>query len=185
MSDATNISTPDVQSAAGRLIDALQAAGGTIVVENGKVMLRGAKIPEELKAALRAAKPAVIAEWDRRNVQSKDRYAEVPAGEVALAARELGSIGAELVTAVALYVIRQPKPVHAWWNARSLEYHALGFLPEECDWRAAVDVLAWQRNAPAVKAVEWLATIEESAAEFKKSAGASARPPREQQPGLL
>lgn len=152
---------------AGELIDALHAAGGTLTVVEGKPRLQGAKIPEELKAALKANRDAVLAEWQRRAALSKDRYGDVPTGTVPMLARD-----AELTVAqrerVTQYVFRQPRPVHAWVMARANSYHVAGVKVEECDACACLDVLLWQRGFKAVKEVPaWLAGIEECAVDLQ------------------
>ena len=43
------------------------------------------------------------------------------------------------------HVFQQPRPVHAWVMARANDYFERGVKAEDCDWRACVDVIAWQR----------------------------------------
>lgn len=148
---------------ADQLIDALHAAGATLVVEDGKARVRGAKVPEELLAQLKADKAAVLAAWEKRQHIQRDRYGVVPVGEVPhLATRE--KLTPEQRAAVTGYCFRQPRPVHAFVMARANEYHGAGSAAEDCEWRACVDVLCWQRSLqPVNEALEWLAGIEAAA----------------------
>ena len=129
---------------ATELIDALHRAGATLVVEAGKTRVRGAKVSDELMAALRGQRAGVIAEWQRRREESRDRYAVVPSGEVPMCGRDMEVSATERVAAMD-HVFRQPRPVHAWAMARANDYFACGVKAEDCEWRACVDVIAWQR----------------------------------------
>jgi hypothetical protein len=152
----------------GQLIDALHAAGATLVVEGGKTRVRGAKVPDELLAQIKAGKEAVLAEWQRRQDLNRDRFGCVPAADAPVLALKL-DLTPRLREAVVQYCWRQPRPVHAFVMGRAEEYHRAGLPPQECDWRACCDVLAWQRNSTDVgAAVAWLAGIEECAADLKK-----------------
>lgn len=134
-----------------------------MVVADGKTRVRGAKVPEELLAQLKANKAGVMAEWERRQALALDRYGTVPSGEVQMAGRDLRWRPGE-ADAVMGYVLRQPHPVHAWMQARANAYHVLGAPLEECERCACADLLAWQRNADGTAAVEWLMGIEGSMA---------------------
>jgi hypothetical protein len=155
------------QPAAGAIIDALHQAGATLVVEDGKARVRGVKVPDELLAALREHKVAVLAEWSRRQEENRDRYGKVPTGEVAMFGRDIPLTHAQTLVVTA-YAFRQPRPVHAWVMGRASEYHALGVPLDEQESMACVDLLCWQRNHTAKAALEWLAAIEECATNLPK-----------------
>jgi hypothetical protein len=140
------------------LLDAINAAGASLVVEDGKARIRGAKIPDELVAAVKASREAVIAEWERRQEQAKDRYGEVPREEVPTFGQHanLTLPQRELVVG---YVFRQPRTVHAWIMMRAQRYHELGAHFSDCEWKACVDCLCWQRHADPKTAVAWLEGI--------------------------
>jgi len=74
---------------APELIDALQRAGATLVVESGKARVRGKRVPDDLFTAVKGQRAAVLVEWQRRQDQSLDRYGIVPVGPVPMAGREL------------------------------------------------------------------------------------------------
>jgi hypothetical protein len=137
------------------LIDALQRAGATLVVEAGKTRVRGAKVSDGLMAALKGQRAEVIAEWQRRQEQSRDRYAVVPSGVVPMCGRAMALPATEREAVVA-HVFRQPRPVHAWVMARANEYFERGLKAEDCDWRACVDVIAWQRACGGLEAVKFV-----------------------------
>ena len=142
-------------STAPELIDALHRAGATLVVEDGKARVRGAKVSDELLAALKVQRAEVIAEWQRRQEQARDRYAVVPSGEVPMCGRDMALTAAER-DAVMAHVFRQPRPVHAWVMARANDYHERGVKADDCEWRACVDVIAWQRACGGIEAVKFL-----------------------------
>jgi hypothetical protein len=141
------------------IIDALHAAGATLVIEDGKARVRGAKIADELMAAVKANRDGIIAEWLRRQEQARDRYAEVPTGDVAMLGAGLTITHAQRLAVVA-YAFRQPRPVHAWVEMRMGEYQAQGLKQEEYEPSACVDLLCWQLNRGVTAAVEWLDGIE-------------------------
>ena len=140
---------------APELIDALHRAGATLVVEEtGKTRVRGAKVPDELLAALKVQRAEVIAEWQRRQEQARDRYAVVPSGEVPMRGRDMALTAAER-DAVMAHVFRQPRPVHAG-DGPGNDYHERGVKADDCEWRACVDVIAWQRACGGMEAVKFL-----------------------------
>ena len=110
---------------APELIDALHRAGATLVVEAGKTRVRGAKVSDELMAALKGQRVEIIAEWQRRQEESRDRYAVVPSGVVPMCGRDMALPAAER-NAVMDYVLRQPRPLHAWVMARANDYFERG-----------------------------------------------------------
>jgi hypothetical protein len=55
------------------------------------------------------------------------------------------------------HVLRQPRPVHAWIMARASDYFDRGIEANDCEWRACVDVIAWQRRTNSTLAVEFVA----------------------------
>jgi hypothetical protein len=140
---------------APELIDALHRAGATLVVEAGKTRVRGVKVSDELLAALKMQRAEVIAEWQRRQEQARDRYAVVPSGEVPMRGRDMDLTAAER-DAVMAHVFRQPRPVHAWVMARANDYYERGVKADDCEWRACVDVIAWQRACGGMEAVKFL-----------------------------
>jgi hypothetical protein len=143
---------------APELIDALHRAGATLVVEDGKTRVRGARVPDELLVALKGQRTAVIAEWQRRQEQGRDRYAVVPSGEVAMHGQDMALPAAER-DAVTAHVLRQPRPVHAWIMSRANAYHERGVRTEDCDWRACVDVIAWQRGCGGREAAKFVVNL--------------------------
>ena len=143
---------------APELIDALHRAGATLVVEAGKTRVRGTKVPDELLAALKVQRAEVIAEWQRRQEQARDRYAVVPSGEVPMRGRDMALTAAERDVVMA-HVFRQPRPVHAWVMARANDYHERWVKADDCEWRASVDVIAWQRACGGMEAVKFLTEL--------------------------
>ena len=143
---------------APELIDALHRAGATLVMEDGRTRVRGAKVSDELLAALKGQRTEVIEEWQRRQEQARDRYAVVPSGEVPMCGRDIELPAAERI-AVMAHVFRQPRPVHAWVMARASSYHERGVKADDCDWRAGVDVIAWQRACGGREAVMFVVEL--------------------------
>jgi len=137
------------------LIDALHRAGATLVVEAGKTRVRGAKVSDELLATLKRQRVEVLAEWQRRREQARDRFAVVPSGEVPMRGWEMDLTAAERDTVLA-HVFRQPRPVHAWVMARANDYHERGVKADDCEWRACLDVIAWQRTCSGMEVVKFL-----------------------------
>ncbi|MCX6924495.1 MAG: hypothetical protein NT154_14955 [Verrucomicrobia bacterium] len=143
---------------APELIDALHRAGATLVVADGKTRARGAKVTDELMAALKGQRAEVIAEWRRRQEKARDRYAVVPSGEVPMCGWDMALPAAER-EAVMVYVFRQPRPVHAWVMARANDYYERGVKANDCEWRACVDLIAWQRACGGREAVEFVVDL--------------------------
>lgn len=152
---------------AGELIDALHRAGATLVIESGKARVRGARIPDELMAELKAQREGVLAEWQRRQGADLDRYGTLPLETVPLFGRDARATP-DMRSAVIGYVMRQPRTIHAWVMHRLNDYKALGLPVEDQDWRACVDVLAWQRNTDGQRALEWLEGIEACVTDLQK-----------------
>jgi hypothetical protein len=144
---------------ASEIIDALHRAGATLFVEDGKARVRGAVVPAELLAEVKANREAVLAEWHRRQEAERDRYSVVPVADAARYGREL-TFSKHQQDVLIAYVFRQARPVHAFVMRRSLEYHEYGIPLELCDAMACLDVLAWQRNVDGRKALSWLMEFE-------------------------
>lgn len=140
---------------ASELIDAMYRVGATLVVEDGKPRVRGRKVPDELLAALRANKPAVLTEWERRRDLHRQRHCLAPKGEVPLTGQAV-ALTENQWAAVVAYVFPQPRPVHGWVMVRSNEYFERAVPSDECDGCACLDVLTWQCNLDALRALEWL-----------------------------
>lgn len=143
------------------IIDALHKAGATLVIEDGRTRVRGSKVPDELLAALRDNKDAVLAEWQRRQESNRDRYAVVPDNAPMMESRDVALPPARRESVVA-HALRQPRPVHAWIQSRTAEYHALGFAFGEDEVCACLDLLCWQRNTHAREALDWLEGLDEA-----------------------
>jgi len=143
-----------------RLLEWMQAAGATLVrAPDGTVKLCGAKIPEALLAALREQRAAVIDLWEQRRHADRDRYGRVPPADAPLLAREM-ALPLRWTRLIEAYVLRQPRVVHAWVMARALDYfERFGFKPDDCDWRACVDAIAWQRMTGGHEAAEFVVDL--------------------------
>lgn len=140
---------------ASELIDAMHRVGATLAVQDGTSRVRGRKVPDELLAALRANKSAVLAEWERRRELYRQRHGLAPAGEVPMAGQGVALNGAQRA-AVVTSVFRQPQPVHGWVMLRANAYYERGLPFDECEACACLDVLCWQGNLDAKRALEWL-----------------------------
>jgi len=140
---------------APELIDALQRAGATLVVESGKARVRGKRVPDDLLTAVKGQRAAVLVEWQRRQDQSLDRYGIVPVGPVPMAGREL-VVPLEDRDAILAFVHQQPRPLHAWVSMRANEYSMIGCAPDDCEWRSCVDVVAWQRGCGGREVVDFV-----------------------------
>jgi hypothetical protein len=140
---------------ASELIDAMHKAGATLVVEAGNARVRGTKVPDELLAALKANKSAVLTEWERRRELHRTRHGIVPVGDVLMSGRDV-ALAADWRAALVAHVFRQPRPVHRWVMLRAQVYHELGVQPDACEACACLDVLAWQLNLDAKQVLEWL-----------------------------
>ncbi len=53
--------------------------------------------------------------------------------------------------AILAYVRRQPRPLQACVSMCANEYSMQGYAPGDCEWRACVDVVAWQSSNCATK----------------------------------
>jgi hypothetical protein len=87
-----------------------------------------------------------------------DRYGRVPPPETPLLAgeMELPELRKEQVVA---HVLRQLRPVHAWVMGRASKYFDHGVKAEDCDWRACVDLIAWQRASNGCEAAEFVVEL--------------------------
>jgi hypothetical protein len=143
---------------AAQLLDNLHRAGATLVLVDGNPRLQGAKIPDELKQALKTNRDEVLAEFERRKMEDRDRYGRVPPPDVPMLARvmDLSGPGKEHIIA---HVLRQPRPVHAWVTGRSNLYFAHGAKADDCDWRACVDAIGWQRMSDGPEAVRFVVEL--------------------------
>ena len=141
---------------AAELLDELSRNGACIELVDGAPRLRGSKIPEELKAELKAQREAVLAEFERRRAEDRDRWGKVPPVDAPWMGDELRIKPAEKQT-VLRHVLNQPRPVHAWVMLRANAYFTeRGMAVDECEWRACVDVVAWQRKVSGVEAVRFV-----------------------------
>lgn len=151
---------------ASEIIDALHKAGATLVIEEGRTRMRGAAVSAELKELVKANRAAVIEEWQRRQSQQLDRYAEVPTGEVPQCGKTV-QYTKEQSNSVVAYCFRQPRPVHAWIMGRTNDYFHLGLPLGDDEICACIDLLCWQRNSSSKEALEWLAGLDECVATMK------------------
>lgn len=143
---------------AAQIIDAVERAGATLIVEDGKARVRGAKLPAELLELLKSHKARVIAEVSMRQELNRNRYGKVPPHDAPMVAGDvvLSDATRELVQA---HVFRQGRPLHAWVQTRGQKYFEAGTPAAVADAFACVDVLAWQRCASASQAVKWLTDL--------------------------
>jgi hypothetical protein len=146
---------------ASEILDSINAAGAALVVEAGKARVRGAQLPQELLAELKASRTEVLAELERRQAADQDRYGRVPDERAERVGAFVALSEADRQEVVG-YVMRQPRSLHAWVMGRANEYHADQTPVDECETRACLDVLAWQRNEGVGAAVEWLRGMGES-----------------------
>jgi hypothetical protein len=142
------------------LLASLQAAGATLVRgPDGTVKVSGAKVPDALLAALREQRTAVIEVWERQRQADRDRYGRVPPADAPLLAREM-DLPVQWKRRIEAHVLRQPRVVHAWVMARALDYfEQFGFKPDDCDWRACVDAIAWQRMSGGHEAAQFVVDL--------------------------
>jgi hypothetical protein len=154
---------------ATELLDQLNRAGATLEIVDGQPRVRGAKISGELMAALKANRESVLAEFERRRLEDKDRYCRVPPPDAPQLARD-ASLPSAMQKVVLDYVMRQERPTHAWIMKRANEYHALGVAVDDCEWRACLDLIGWQRQTHVRGVVEFVSGINECA-ESLPSAG--------------
>lgn len=146
---------------AAELLDKLNRAGATLEIVDGKPRVRGTKVPDDLMAELKANRDAVLAEFERRQSEDRDRFCRVPAEDVGMFGRDL-DLPEDMRRIIESYAFRQGRPAQAWVMKRAEEYFKLGVPAEDCDWRACVDLIAWQRHSHARGAVEFVAGINEA-----------------------
>jgi len=146
---------------ASELLDKLNRAGATLEIVDGKPRVRGVKVPDALMAELKANREAVLAEFERRKAEDRDRYCRVPSADAAMLAREL-DLPPDMKAVVLSYAVRQGPTVCAWVETRAQEYFSQLNIPAiDCAWRAAVDLIAWQRQTNPRGAVEFVAGLDE------------------------
>ena len=140
---------------AAELLDNLNRAGATLEIVDGKPRIRGAKIPDDLMRAVRTNRAEVLAEFEQRKAEASDRYGRVPTADASFLAFDLNlpEASRELIMA---YVFRQPRPAHAWVMARANQYFERGVQADDCDWRACLDVIGWQRASGTTEATEFV-----------------------------
>jgi len=144
------------------IVDALNRLGAVIVIAEGKPRLRGPKLPPELIEAVRRNRDAVLLEIEERRRTDRDRYGRVPPVDVPRADVNKSVLAEEKLVLVE-YVLRQPRPCHAWIMKRASEYGAEGVPEQECDWRACLDFVAWQRQTSIERVFEFLGGMEAGA----------------------
>lgn len=149
------------------LLDQLNREGATLEIVAGKPRVRGAKVSSELMAALKANRAAVLTEYERRRNNDRDRYRRVPNEPATLFGRDL-ELPETMREIMQNYVFRQGCVAHAWVMKQALEYFNLGVKPEDCEWRACVDLIAWQRQSPARPAVGFVSGLEDDWHTFQK-----------------
>jgi ribosomal protein L39E len=143
---------------AAELLDNLNRAGATLEIVDDRPHIRGAKISEELIRAIKENRAEVLAELERRRTEDRDRYARVPPAEAPMLAFEM-HLQEPWKEQVIAHVLRQPRPVHAWVMARANNYFEHGVKAEDCEWRACVDVIAWQRACGGLDAVKFVVEL--------------------------
>ncbi len=164
------------------LLDKLNRAGATLVRVDGKLRLQGSKIAEDLKTELRTHRAEVQEEFDRREKMDRDRYGKVPPPDAPMLARDLDLSEAwrrELLG----YVMRQPRPVHAWVMLQASKYFEGGVGTDDCEWRACVDAVAWQRHCGGREAAEFVDGV--AGVPGPTGEGRPPRPPEAPEKGLL
>lgn len=149
-------------STAPNLIDRIQAAGATIVLEQGQARLRGKKLPDALMAEIKTNRDALIAEMQRRETLDKDRFGKVPSHELPFTAMDLEFPMAHRCI-LERHMIKQGHVVHAWIEKRAGEYHAKGRKVDDIGWRACIDLIAWQRRANVMEAWDFVKTLDDVA----------------------
>ncbi len=137
------------------LLDKLNRAGATLAWIDGELRLRGSRISDELKAALRTHRAEVREEFERREKADRERFGKVPPPDAPMLARDL-DLSAEWRQQILGYVMRQPRPVHTWVVLQASKYFNGGSGAEDCEWRACVDVVAWQRHCSGREAAEFV-----------------------------
>lgn len=149
-------------SVAAALLDKLNRAGATLEIVDGKPRVRGAKIAAELMEELKAHRDDVLAEYEKRRAEDRDRYGKVPREEVPMISRDALMPG-DVQRIVLRYVASQERPTHAWVVKRAAEYHNIGAAMEDCDWKACADLIAWQRQTDVRGLVDFVTGNEECA----------------------
>lgn len=148
---------------AAALLDQLESQGGRIERgSDGKLRLRGPKLPEALQTALKASRDEVIEELERRTDQNRDRYGKVPTEALPLQppARALTE---QERACLLTHVLNQPRITHAWVMARANQYwEELAWPMEQCDPQAVLDLVAWQRQKTPEEAVRWVLDMNEA-----------------------
>ena len=139
----------------GYLLDRLHRAGATLAVVDGKTRIRGAMIPAGLLEDLKLNRSAVLAELERRQAEDRHRYGQVPPADAPLLAATM-NLPEESKKHLLAYVHRQLRPVHAWVMARANHYFEQGQKADECEWRACVDLVVWQRGTSAERAISFV-----------------------------
>jgi len=148
---------------AAELLDNLNRAGATLEIVDDKPRIRGARISDELMQSLKTNRTEVLAEFKRRRTEDLDRYGRVPPPAAPMQAREM-DLPEPWQQQIMAHVFHQPRPVHAWVMVRANDYFNRGVKADHCEWRACVDVIAWQRacsGPDAAKFVVELPTNEE------------------------
>lgn len=140
---------------AAELLNSLSWAGATLEIVGGKVRIQGARISSELMQALKANRAEVLAEFERRRALGRNRYGRVPPPDAPLLARDM-DLPEKSRSQIMAYVFRQPRTVHAWVMARANDYFDRGIRADDCEWRACVDVVAWQRASVGQEAVKFI-----------------------------
>jgi hypothetical protein len=149
------------------LLDQLNRAGGWIEIVDGKPRIRGAKVSAELMDALRANREAVLAEMERQRAEDRDRYCKIPSSDAPIMARDT-VLNQGQHWLLERYCFQQGRVVHAWVMRRANEYHGLGIDAGDCEWRACLDLIAWQRQTSAEGAVEFVVGLDEAHKFFSK-----------------
>lgn len=140
------------------LLDALYRAGGVIEIEEGKPRLRGTRLPDALRTELHDQRAAVLAELERRPPADRQRWGTVPPAEAPMQAEKL-ALPEPWKAQILAHVLRQPRPVHAFVMRRANDYFARGIPADGCEWRACIDVIAWQRMNGGLAAARFLVEL--------------------------
>jgi hypothetical protein len=143
---------------AAELLDDLNRAGATLELVDGKLRLRGVQISGDFKQLLRANRVELLKELERRPAEDRQRYGQVPPPAAPITAKEL-IVPEPWKHQLIAHVLRQPRPVHAWVTARANKYFEHGVKTEDCEWRACVDVIAWQRMTGGLEAAKFVVDL--------------------------